>query len=140
MTRREARAEIISLLFESGFHTDETPVEIYERALTARDIGEDEYVKSVFFGTVEHMEFLDELITANSNKWKKERISPVSRAVMRLAIYEMYFRDDVPDAVAVNEAIELVKIYDDADKVRSFVNGVLNAVLQAKRTKNAELS
>ena len=49
---------------------------------------------------------------------------------MRLAVYEIRYSDDVPARIAVNEALELVKKYDDADKVRPFVNGVLNAVMK----------
>lgn len=135
MTRKESRAEVLSLLFETEFHDGETPEQIIDRAIEIRDLEDNEYIRETYFGIMEKRDFVDEKIGAFSHGWKKERISPVSRAIMRLAIYEMYFRDDVPDNVAVNEALELVKIYDDADKVKSFVNGILNSVLQAKKTE-----
>ena len=72
------------------------------------------------------------LLEKHSVGWKKTIISPVARAAIRLAIYEIYFCEDIPDTASINEAIELIKKYDDADKVRPFVNGVLNAVYKDK--------
>lgn len=135
MTRKEARTEVLKLLFETGFRADETPEEIYERAMVTRVIEENDYIHSTYFGVCGKLGFLDEKLSEYSRGWKAERISPVSLAVIRLAIYEMYFRDDVPDSAAVNEAVELVKTFDDEDKVRPFVNGVLNAVLQARKAE-----
>jgi N utilization substance protein B len=135
MTRREAREATLELLFELGFRSDDTPEIILERALEMREIEINEYVKRVFFGVVANQEFIDGLLDKHSHGWKKTRISPVSRAAIRLAIYEIYFCEDVPDTASINEALELVKKYDDADKVKPFVNGVLNAVL---KEKNAE--
>ena len=67
------------------------------------------------------------MIVRHSNGWKPARISPVSRCAIRLCIYEMLYREDIPAAVSLNEAIELVKKYDD-EKMRAFVNGLLNGV------------
>lgn len=132
MTRREAREAVLELLFESGFHTDEAPEAILERAMQMRDLQINDYAKTVYFGVFENIEFIDGLLEKHSVGWKKTRISPVARAAIRLAIYEMYFCADVPDTASINEAIELIKKYDDADKVRPFVNGVLNAVYKEK--------
>ena len=79
----------------------------------------------------EHLSELDELISAHAVGWKSERLSKVSRAIMRLCIYEMLYSDDVPASVAINEALEIAKIYDH-DKAPSFINGVVNAVAKAK--------
>jgi N utilization substance protein B len=132
MTRREAREAILELLFESGFHTEESPEAIFERALEMREIQVNDFVKKVYFGVFENIEFIDKLLEKHSVGWKKTRISPVARAAIRLAIYEIYFCEDIPDTASINEAIELIKKYDDADKVRPFVNGVLNAVYKEK--------
>ena len=72
-------------------------------------------------------QILDEAVEKNSTGWKKERISPVSMAILRLACYEIMFMEDIPARVSINEAVELAKKYDD-EKSYSFVNGVLNAV------------
>ncbi len=135
MTRKEAREAVFSLLFEKDFRKDATPEEVFDGAVEFRSLEADEYVRSTYFGAIEKMPFCDELIEKYSRGWKISRISPVSRAIMRLSVYEMYFRDDVPDNVSLNEAIELVKRFDDADKARSFVNGVLNSVMRAKKAE-----
>ncbi len=132
MTRREAREVALELLFESGFHAGDTPELILERALDMRDIEINDYAKKIYFGVFENIEFIDSLLEKHSRGWKKTRISPVARAAIRLAIYEIYFCEDVPDTASINEAIELIKKFDDADKVRPFVNGVLNAVYKEK--------
>jgi len=61
-------------------------------------------------------------------------MSGVSLAIMRLSVYEILFADDIPDAVSINEAVELAKTYDD-DAAASFINGILNAVLKEKNSK-----
>ncbi len=130
MTRREARAEALSLVFEYAFKPGETPEQIWNNAVEMRGLAEEEFIRSAFFGVAENISDIDRLIEKHSNGWKVGRISPVSLAIMRLAVYEMKYRSDVPSRVALNEALELVKIYDDAEKVRPFVNGILNAVMK----------
>ena len=132
MTRREAREAVLELVFESGFHIGEEPKAIIERAIEMREIQVNDFVKKVYFGVFENIDFIDTLLEKHSVGWKKTRISPVARAAIRLAIFEMFFCDDIPDTASINEAIELIKKYDDADKVRPFVNGVLNAIYKEK--------
>ncbi|MBC6415098.1 MAG: transcription antitermination factor NusB [Bdellovibrionales bacterium] len=74
---------------------------------------------------------LDEWIEKKSKNWKKERMSLVDLNIMRLAIFEILFCEDVPDKVALNEAIELAKTFGDQDSPR-FINGILDQVLQSK--------
>ena len=125
MTRKEARQEAFHLLFETEFRTEASPDEIYALAREDREFADNAYVKAVYFGVREHLEEIDAVIARHSNGWKIGRITPVSRSAMRLCIYEMRYMDDIPTAVSINEAIELVKAFDDA-KMRAFVNGVLN--------------
>lgn len=132
MTRREAREVTLELLFEMGFRSDDAPELILARAEEMRDTAINDFGKRLFFGVCENLEFIDAIMEKHSNGWKKTRISPVSKAAIRLAVFEMYFCEDIPDSVSINEAIELIKKYDDSDKVRPFVNGVLNAVLKEK--------
>ena len=131
MTRREAREIIFSLIYEADFHRDGSFAVIYNEAIEDRAFEENGYVRSVFFGMEEHLSELDELISAHAVGWKSERLSKVSRAIMRLCIYEMLYSDDVPASVAINEALEIAKIYDH-DKAPSFINGVVNAVAKSK--------
>ena len=132
MQRKLARENAFLLIFETVCKSDEDKQEIFDKAVEVRGLEYDAYVKSVYFGVAEKLEFIDSLLEKHSHGWKKTRISPVARAAIRLAIYEMYFCEDVPDTASINEALELIKKYDDADKVKPFVNGVLNAVLKEK--------
>ena len=127
MNRKNARENAFILLFESVFKNDETAEEIFEKATSVRELECDEFVKRVFFGAYENSAVIDSLIEKNTVGWKMERVSPVSRAILRLATYEIMFEDDIPGKVSINEAIELAKKYDD-EKTYGFVNGVLNAV------------
>ena len=125
MTRKEARAEAFRLLFETEFRTDASPEEVYALSKEEREFAEDEYIRTVYFGVREHLEEIDEIIVRHSNGWKPSRITPISRSAIRLCIYEMKYMDEIPNAVSINEAIELVKTFDDL-KMRTFVNGVLH--------------
>ena len=125
MTRKEARQEAFRLLFETEFHAETAPEAIYALACEDRDVAENEYIRTVYFGVCEHREEIDEIIAKHSNGWKPSRITAVSRSAIRLCIYEMKYMDNIPMPVSINEAIELVKTFDDL-KMRAFVNGVLN--------------
>ena len=127
MNRRQEREEAFLMLFEAEFAPEKTPEKIYEDAKDARDIEDSSYIRAVLDGVREHRPELDALIDAHSNGWKKNRLSGVARAAILLAAYEMLYMPDVPVRVSLNEAIELMKKYDE-DKARVFVNGVLNAI------------
>ena len=83
-------------------------------------------IKSTFFGVADKLSEIDSLIAEKSEGWNLDRISKVSRAAMRLCIYEIKWTE-VPFNIAINEAIEIVKKYDDV-KAKGFVNGILNAI------------
>lgn len=127
MTRKTARENAFILLFERAIKTDETAEEIFVKATEERELECDDYVKQVFFGSVENAVVIEQTIDKCLVGWKKERVSYVSRAILTLAAYEMMFMDDIPGKVSINEAVELAKKYDE-DKAYSFINGVLHAV------------
>ena len=127
MTRKEARETAMCLLFEQDFREEETASEIFEISVENREIEDDEYLRRVFFGVNNNLEAIDEAIGKHSKGWKTERMSHVSRAIQRIAVYEMMFEKDSPAPVSINEAVELSKKYDD-EKAKRFINGVLNAV------------
>jgi N utilization substance protein B len=129
MTRKEARDAVFGLLFETEFQPDKEKEEVFACSCENREIAEDSYIRAAYFGVWEHCEELDALLEKHSNGWKVYRLSRVSRAAMRLCTYEMKYTD-VPKNVAINEAIELIKKYDEP-KARAFANGVLNAVKNA---------
>ena len=125
--RKEAREMLFGLLFEKEFKCDENADGIYEISAENREIPEDSYIKDGFFGISEKSELLDKIIGKYANGWKADRLSRVSRSVIRLAVYEMLFCDDIPANVSISEAVELAKKYGE-DKARAFVNGVLSSI------------
>lgn len=138
MNRYIARENVFTLLYEAAFHPDRDTAEIYETAKDDREWDDNPYLRKTFFGAMEHKAELDDRIESYSHGWKKERISPVSLAIMELAAYEMLYCTDIPLRVSLNEAIELVKKYDEGG-ARPFVNGILNAIAQdAKAGRDEE--
>ncbi len=127
MQRKTARENTFILLFERVCKKDETSEEIFEKATEIRGLEYDDYVREVFFGSTLQESVIDAAIEKHLVGWKKERISPVSRAILLLAAYEIMFMPDIPEKVSINEAVELAKKYDD-EKSYSFVNGVLNSL------------
>lgn len=94
---------------------------------------EERYIRNTVSGIFEHIDRIDEQIENYSRNWKKNRISKVDLAILRLAIFEILFSEQIPEEVAVNEAVELSKRY--ADNSSSFVNGVLSSVIQNCKEK-----
>ena len=127
LKRKEAREYVLSLLFETEFKTDDRIEEVFAISVENREIPTDDYIKRAYFGVYENQERIDGLLGAHANGWKTHRLSKLSRSIMRLAVYEMLFEEDIPYSVSINEAVELTKKYDDP-KARAFVNGVLNSV------------
>lgn len=126
MTRRQARELAFILLFEKTF-TGEPVRDILAGAQEARDVEEDAFALSLAEGAEREAAAIDEQIAAYSHKWSKERISRVALSIMRLAVYEMLFVEDIPVSVSINEAVELAKKYGGDDD-SSFVNGVLGGI------------
>ena len=129
MTRKIARENAFLLLFEKGIKPDESSEEIFAMATEVRELEIDDFVRTLFFGVCGNMTEIDEIINKNLLGWKRERVSAVSIAVLRLATYELLFLEDIPTRVSINEAIEISKKFDD-EKSYVFVNGVLNAVAE----------
>ena len=134
MNRKQSRENVFILLFESECREDETYLEIFEYAKEFGEFDVNDYVKNVFFGVHERKKEIEELVEKHLVGWNKKRISPVSRALISLSVYEMLALEDVPAKVSINEAIELSKKYDD-EKTYIFVNGVLNAVADELKVK-----
>ena len=86
-----------------------------------------EFAQPLIEGMVAHLPEIDERIRRYCENYEFRRISAVDRNVLRLAIYEMLYRDDIPPVVSINEAIELAKAYGGADSGR-FVNGILDRI------------
>ena len=127
LNRHESREAVLGLVFENEYGIYEDKQALYDTAIAAREIEENEYIKTVFFGVVEKVQEIDAYIEKYSRGRKLSRIAKVAKSIMRIAIYEMLYIDSIPTSVSINEAVELIKAYDD-EKTKGFVNGILNAV------------
>jgi N utilization substance protein B len=88
------------------------------------------YAARLFEGTVEHRDEIDELIRSKAEHWRLERMPAVDRNILRLAVFEFLYQEDVPQLVIINEAIELAKRFGSEDSSR-FVNGLLDGLLKS---------
>lgn len=146
MTRTTAREIAIQLGFAASA-TGETPQELLERffepahyeslaqedELFAQypDEKQMEYINRLVTMMTEHREEIDEQIRRYAKGWRPERISRTALAVLRCALCEILYMEDIPNAAAINEAVELAKGYDEPDTV-SFVNGVLGGFMRGE--------
>ncbi len=129
ITRAEARELLFGLLFETEFKNGENPTEIYNLACQDREIPADAYIKETFFGVITRAEIVDAVISKYSKGWKAERLSRVSRTVLRIAIYEILFVDDIHPNISISQAVQLAVKFGE-DKAKQFVNGVLSGLFK----------
>ncbi|MDQ7824458.1 MAG: transcription antitermination factor NusB [Candidatus Eremiobacteraeota bacterium] len=85
------------------------------------------FADELFSGVLQHIQELDASIEEKLKNWKYERVAKVEKNILRLALFEMLYRDDIPVEVSIDEAVELAKIFGDRDSGR-FVNGILGAI------------
>ena len=90
-----------------------------------------EYARKIVYGLVEKYEEVDDAIDMASHQWKIDRMPTLDRAILRVATWEILFEEQVPDAVAISEAVELAKEYSTEDS-SGFINGVLNQIASTK--------
>lgn len=144
MTRSNAREIAVHCVFELGF-TLQTADELMDAALTREifsQIGEEEpiyaefpnekqrnYIRALVRGVYAHAPELDEYISRYAIGWSFSRLNRVAVAIMRVAMYEILYMQDVPNAAAINEAVELTKHYEEPEVV-SFVNGILGSFVR----------
>ncbi len=130
MKRREQREQIFALLFRVEFNTPEEmdeQVSMYVdemkevEPLSEKD---EEYIVGKYKKIADRITEIDGILNEASQTWKTSRMSRVDLTVLRLAVYEMKFDEDIPEKVAINEAVELAKKYG-GDESPAFVNGVL---------------
>lgn len=97
------------------------------------------FIKEIFFGVTGHQTELDNRLESASEHWRLYRMSRVDRNIMRMALFEMLFRDEIPIKVSINEAIELGKIFGAEDS-SSFINGVLDKINRLIEKGEIEIS
>ena len=134
MDRHIARKEAVCLLFDAGFNPEKSVEQILADASAARDLEADEYISAVLSGVMKYKEQIDAVISAHLKGWAIGRLSKIVLAILRLAVFEIDYRPDIPDGVSVNEAVELAKKYGEP-KDASFINGLLGSYLREKGEK-----
>jgi len=128
MKRRTAREKALQTLFSIDIGKIR-PQEAYEHM--AGEGETDDFFKDLVFGTCERLPEIDRLIEEHLEHWKLERLPAVERNLLRMAVYEIVYREDIPAGVAVNEAVEVAKKYGD-EKSGRFVNGVLAKIIDRR--------
>ena len=128
MGRRELREQIFKLLFRVEFHEKEDMPEqlvlFLEEAEEEMTEQEERYIAGKCEKIKEKLSELDDLLNSRTEKWTTDRIGKAELTILRLAVYEILFDEEVPVGVAINEAVELAKKFGQ-DSAKAFVNGVL---------------
>ena len=133
--RRQSRE--LALQFIYGFELNRTDLEaaLQDFPGWGRANPEvDKFARELMMGTVTHLKELDKIISGHTPNWNLKRLALVDKCILRLALYELYYRDDIPPAVTVNEAIEVAKKFS-TDRSGGVVNGILDKV-KAEQEEN----
>lgn len=127
MTRREIRELIFKMVFRVEFHDEEEIPEqlrLFMDALEPADERDRDYIEHKVQDILAHLDEIDTIIDGSAQNWKTSRMAKVELTLIRLAVYEIRFEDEIPTGVAINEAVELAKSYGEENSP-AFVNGVL---------------
>ena len=132
MKRRELRENIFKIIFHitEKTETSEGLISYYfdDNEIRGKD---KKYVENEVNGIIGNLGTVDEIIEKNLKNYSFDRISKVSLALLRVAVYEIMYEEEIPDAVAISEAVTLSEIYED-EKAKTFVNGILGSVVRQK--------
>jgi len=131
--RSKARKRALDILFASELRSED-PVVALDRAIEAGEGPTNDYTATLVRGVVEHQSRIDEVLTTYSKSWTLSRMPAVDRNVLRIGVYELLWGDaDVPESVAVSEALHLVQDLSTDDSP-AFVNGLLGSVMRDRAT------
>lgn len=134
--RRKARESTLQILFQLEFNDDdyEKAFRLYWKGKKApKDIKD--YCRWLIKGVIAHRERIDKSIQSVSKRWRLSRMPVVDRNILRMAVFELLYEEDVEPAVVINEAIEIAKKYS-GEQAATFINGVLDTV--SKKTKDTK--
>lgn len=126
LSRHECREKIFMLLFAREFDKETSAIDFYNIQIENDESGSNETIRETFLAVCDKMDEIDSEIEAVSVKWKVARMSTATRSMLRLAVFEMLM-GSVPAKVAINEALEIIKVYDD-ESAPAFMNGILNTI------------
>lgn len=129
MKRRKAREYALQILFQLDIRKDKPTATILKRFWAEHDVDDEvqAFTEEIIKGTYKHMAAINGKIHACAKNWSIDRMAAVDRNVLRMAVYEILYRIDIPTSVTINEAIEIAKKFGTDDS-GSFVNGILDSV------------
>ena len=133
MLRSQVREEIFKILFRVPFTKSaemEEQIEISLEELEGKSEENRKYINNKVHAVLEHMKEIDDKIENCCEGWNIGRIGKAEITIMRIGVYEIMMEEEVPDSVAINEAVELSKIYCDED-AKGFINAVLGKVVKS---------
>ena len=136
MKRSELRENIFKLVFSltNEENINEQSLEFYfsDNKIEGKD---GEYIKDAINSIYENLDKIDEIIAENSHKYSVDRLSAVTLCVLRVAIWEITFKEDIPNNVSASEAVKISEKYDD-EKAKGYINGILGAYIRKLEGKN----
>lgn len=136
MSRKNAREGAMKLLYQMESNEDYSDSQLdFFLENFEYDENETKYIKDSIDSIRENLENIDENIKSNLQSWSIHRLAKVDLSVLRISIYEILYRKDIPTEVSINEAIEIVKKYSNIDSFK-FVNGVLGGFVKSLNEKN----
>ncbi|MBI5073750.1 MAG: transcription antitermination factor NusB [Nitrospirae bacterium] len=137
MNRRKAREFALQMLFQyefTGHRSDFRAVEDLDPAKKEhKDIKQ--FSEELVSGTLEHLDEIDERIRQAAEHWKMDRMASVDRNIMRFAVFELLYRNDIPPKVTINESLEIAKKFSSSEAA-SFINGLLDKIARESRKKS----
>jgi N utilization substance protein B len=128
--RGKARKKALDVLYEADLRGI-SAVEVLDTKADDAEQTVNPYTSELVYGVVEHLDRIDDLLSTYSQGWTLERMPAVDRNLLRIGTYELLWRDDVPPAVAISEAVSLATSLS-TDESASFVNGLLARILEVK--------
>ena len=126
-TRSELREKAMVILYQIDIMKNQKMDFNVEELISENLEIDNDFVRNLVYGVITHLDEIDELANKYMNNWTINRIDKTGAQILRIGIYEIVYEDDVPNVVAINEAIELAKKYSD-DKVIKLVNAVLDKI------------
>ncbi len=131
-SRGRARRRALEILFEAE-HRNTTPLSALQRRREYTDQTINTYTAQIIDGVITHQEQIDELLAQYAHGWTMERMLAMDKSILRLGAWELLFNEEMPDAAAVNEAVNMAREYSNDDSP-GYVNGVLGRLQDLKPT------
>lgn len=130
LNRSELRKKIMTILYQINIYNKNGINYDIDKVIKETVEIDNEFVKDIVYGVITHQNELDEIANQHLNNWTIDRLGNTDQAILRMGIYELLYTD-TPDIVAINETVELAKIYSD-DSVRKMINAALDKIYHSK--------